>query len=162
MRALSHLFVTRGLIARRFPSHALSAIEDAIEASEKRHCAEVRVAIEASFDWRALWRLRSARERALEVFDELGVAETERRNGVLLYVLLAECTAEIVADRGFDGRVKPPEWQHACTLAIREFALGRWRDGVLRAVEAVTVPLAREFPGSGPGRNQQRNRPTLL
>jgi uncharacterized membrane protein len=163
VKILSHLVLPRSALARRFPSHALTAIEEAIAASEKTHRAEIRVAIEVALDVRCLLRVRSARERALEVFAELGVWNTRERNGVLIYVLLAERDVEIIADSGFEGRIEESEWLRVCTLIEREFAAGRWRDGVLRGVEAVSALLAREFPGAGPSNpNEQRNRPAVL
>jgi uncharacterized membrane protein len=162
VRILSHLLLPRSALARRFPSHALTAIEDAIEASEKLHRAEIRIAIEVALDLRALWRVRSARERALEMFTELCVWNTREKNGVLIYVLLAERDVEIVADSGFDGRVEESEWQRVCTVIERDFAAGRWRDGVLRGIEAVTVVLARAFPAVGGNPNEQQNRPAVF
>jgi uncharacterized membrane protein len=162
VRVLSHLFLPRSALGRRFPSHALTAIEQAIEASEKQHRAEIRVAVEVALDARDLWRVRSARKRALEVFTELGVWNTRERNGVLIYVLLAERDVEIVADCGFDGRVEEHEWREACSVMEREFEAGRWRDGVLRGIEAISVLLAREFPASEPNPNEQQNRPAIL
>jgi uncharacterized membrane protein len=140
----------------------LTAIEQAIEASEKRHRAEIRFAIEVALDFRSLWRLRTVRERALEVFADLGVWSTVERNGVLIYVLLAERRVEIIADRGFEGRVSEAEWQRVCTVIEREFAGGRWRDGALRGIEAASALLVREFPAAGPNRNEQLDRPAIL
>ena len=162
MRVLSHLLMPKSALHRRFPSHALSAIEEAIEASEQKHRAEIRVAIEVALDLRTVLGLRSARERALEVFTELEVWDTIERNGVLIYVLLAERDVEIVADSGFDGRVSSEEWQRVCTLIEREFRVGRWRDGLLLGIEAATVLLAREFPATGRNRNEQQDRPAVL
>ena len=162
MRVLSHLLMPKSALHRRFPSHALTAIEEAIEASERKHRAEIRVAIEVALDLRTIVGLRSARERALEVFAELEVWDTLERNGVLIYVLLAERDVEIVADSGFDDRVSSEEWQRVCTLIEREFRVGRWRDGLLRGIEAVTVLLAREFPAAGRNLNEQQDRPAVL
>jgi len=162
MRVWSHLLASRASLARRFPSHALTAIEEAIEASEKLHRAEIRVAIEVALDVRALWRIKSARQRALEMFAELEVWNTRERNGVLIYVLLAERDVEIVADLGLDGRVEQSEWLRVCTVIEREFAAGHWRDGVLRGIEAATVLLTREFPANEPNPNEQQNRPAVL
>ncbi len=106
--------------------------------------------------------MRSSRERALEVFAELGVWDTAERNGVLIYVLIAEQDVEIVADRGFDGRVSNDEWQRVCTLIEGQLAAGRWRDGILVGIEAATVLLAREFPATGRNVNEQQNRPAVL
>lgn len=161
MRLLSHLMTRKSAMRRRFPSHALTAIEEAIEKSERKHRAEIRVSIEVALDWRALRRVRTARERALEVFAELGVGNTLERNGVLIYVLLAERAVEIVADSGFDGRISTGEWQRVRTLIEREFAIGRWRDGLLVGIEAVTVLLMREFPGTGRHVNEKADRPAV-
>jgi uncharacterized membrane protein len=152
----------RSALHRRFPSHALTAIEEAIAESERGHRAEIRVAIEVALDFRQILGLRSARERALEVFTELRVWDTAERNGVLIYVLLAERDVEIVADSGFDARVSTAEWQRVCTLIEREFAAGRWRDGVLHGIEAATALLVREFPAEGRNRNEQPDRPAVL
>ena len=162
MRVWSHLVASHATLARRFPSHALTAIEDAITASEKLHSAEIRVAIEVALDLRALWRIKSARQRALEVFTELEVWNTRERNGVLMYMLLAERDVEIVADSGFDGRVEQAEWRRVCERIEREFKLGHWRDGVLNGIEAITVLLTREFPATGPNPNEQQNRPAVF
>jgi hypothetical protein len=162
VRVLSHLLMPKSALHRRFPSHALTAIEQAVEASEQKHRAEIRVTIEVALDLRTILGLRSARERALEVFTELEVWDTIERNGVLIYVLLAERDVEIVADSGFDGRVSSEEWQRVCTLIEREFKAGRWRDGLLLGIEAATVLLAREFPAAGRNLNEQQDRPAVL
>ena len=162
MRVLSHLLKSPSTLHRCFPSHALTAIEEAIEASEMKHRAEIRVAVEVALDLGDLWRLRSARERALEVFTELEVWNTVERNGVLIYVLIAERDVEIVADRGLDGRVTNDEWRHVCSLIESQLAAGRWRDGILVGVEAATALLAREFPATGRNINEQPNRPAVL
>ena len=162
MRILSNLFLPRSALGRRFPSHALTAIEEAIEASEKLHRAEIRVAVEVALDVREMWRVRSVRERALEVFTDLGVWDTRERNGVLIYVLLAERDVEIVADSGFDGRVEESEWLAVCRVIGREFEAGRWRDGVLRGIEAIGVLLSREFPPAQSNPNEQQNRPAVF
>jgi hypothetical protein len=162
MRVLPHLLLPRAALGRRFPSATLTAIETAIAASERQHRGEIRFAIEAALDLACLWRVGSVRQRALEVFAELGVWNTAERNGVLLYVLLAERRVEIVADQGLASRVTDAEWRQCCALMEREFRDGRWRDGALRGIEAVTALLVREFPATGPNPNEQQDRPALL
>jgi uncharacterized membrane protein len=162
MRVVPHLLLPRVVLNRRFPAATLKAIADAIGASEKRHRAEIRFAVEVALDVRALWRVRTVRDRALEVFAELGVWSTAERNGVLIYVLLAERHVEIVADHGLTGRVSDAEWREVCALIERAFAQGRWRDGALHGIEAATALLAREFPATGPNRNEQQDRPVIL
>jgi len=162
MRVLRHLLLPQSALSRRFPSHALSAIEDAVEKSELTHRGEIRFAIEACLDIGALRRCRTARERALEVFAELRVWDTRERNGVLIYVLLAERDVEIVADTGLDGRVSAEEWRHVCEVMEQAFAKQRWRDGALAGIAEVTALLAREFPASAANPNEQPNRPAVF
>jgi uncharacterized membrane protein len=162
MRVLSHLLLPRKAFGRHFPAHALTAIEHAVQASERQHRAEIRVAIEVTLDLRTRWRVRTARNRALEVLQELDIGSTRERNGVLIYVLLAKRKVEVVADSGFEGRIAEREWQRIATLIEREVLLGHWRDGVLRGIEALTVPLVREFPLREPKPNECLDRPAVL
>ncbi len=162
MRPLSHLSLPRNALGRRFPAHALTAIEHAVVASERLHRAEIRVAIEVTLDLRARWRVRTPRNRALEMFDELGLGVTRERNAVLIYVLLSKRKAEVVVDRGLDGRLTEGEQQRVATLVEREFATGNWRDGVLRGIEALTALLIREFPVDDPNPNECADRPAVF
>ena len=69
-----------------------------------RHSGEIRVCVEAGLPFSYLRRGATPRERAVALFGKLGVWDTERNNGVLIYLLLAERAIEIVADRGLDPR----------------------------------------------------------
>ena len=51
--------------------------------------------------------------------------DTEQNNGVLLYLLLADRDVEIVADRGFNGKVAPVEWESVCRVMEAHLAAGR-------------------------------------
>jgi uncharacterized membrane protein len=163
MRWSRHLVATRWTLSRRFPNATLDAIESAVKGSEARHRAEIRFAVEAALDVRALRRHETPRQRALEVFSELRVSDAREHNGVLVYLLLAERAVEIVADSGFEGRVSAEEWREVCAAIEREFRASRWRDGALLGIEAITKLLVREFPRTGaPDVDEQPNRPQLL
>ena len=163
MRWTRHLTATRWTLARRFPSETLDAIERAVAASEARHRGQIRFAIEGALDVQALRRHETPRDRAHEVFAELRVWDTRERNGVLIYILIAERDVEIVADRGFDGRVTADEWQAVCAAIENAYSEGRWRDGALLGIDAITQLLVREFPRTGaPDVDEQPNRPQLL
>jgi uncharacterized membrane protein len=104
------------------------------------------------------------RERALEVFAGLGVWDTESNNGVLVYVLLADHDVEIVADRGYNGRVSLEDWQAVCVEMERHFREGRFEEGSIAGVNGVGGIVTRHFPlqeGSR-SRDELPNRPTLL
>jgi uncharacterized membrane protein len=163
-RWLRHTFSTARAARRAFPPEALGRIEAAVTASERLHAGEIRVAIEGSLEPGEVARGKTPRERAMEVFAALGVWDTEANNGVLIYVLLADQDVEIVADRGFNGRVPAAEWARACDDMQREFRAGRHAEAVVAGVGAVGAIIAAHFPPHPGQRDQDElpNRPTLL
>ncbi len=90
IRIFRHLFLPQWSIGLAFPKRVMQSIEQAIAASEKRHDAELRFAVEAGLALPALLRGQTSRQRAVEVFSQLRVWDTEHNNGVLIYLLLAE------------------------------------------------------------------------
>jgi uncharacterized membrane protein len=161
-RLLRHLATGTRLVRRRFPAATLTTIEAAIAAGEQRHEPEIRFAVEAALHPRAVIRGRSPRERAIALFSELRVWDTEHNTGVLIYLLLADRSVEIVADRGVAARVAPVEWQAICREIEAELRAGRYEAGALAGIRAVSDLLARHFPASGPRRGEQPDRPVVL
>ena len=162
LRALRHLFATRWGTRRRFPETTLAAIEAAVREVESRHAGEIRFAVETALDLPELWRGLEPRQRALEVFGQLGVWDTAGNNGVLVYVLVADRDVEIVADRAIAARVSQPEWDAICREVEDQFRAGRYTEGSVAAVQAIGRLLARHFPAQGGDRNEQPNQPVLL
>jgi uncharacterized membrane protein len=161
-RFLRHLFAPTFATRRRFPRPALEAIEAAIAAAECRTSAEIRFAIETSLDIPDLWRDKSPRERAAEAFAQLRVWDSELRNGVLIYVLLADHDVEIVADRAAAACISADEWEQACRLIEEHFRAGQFREGAVAGVSAVGALLASHFPVGEHAREAQPNQPALL
>lgn len=161
-RLLRHLFFPPWWLRVRFPRRTLEAIEDAIRASERTHRGQIRFAVEASLGLPALVAGVTPRRRALEVFAQLGVWDTEENNGVLIYVLLADRDVEIVADRGIARRVPAQEWETICRRMEAAFRQGRFAEGALTGIEAVGALLARHFPPQGAAANELPDRPVLL
>lgn len=161
-RALRHLLALPGAVARAFPAAAMSAIEGAIRESEKRHGGEIRFAVEAALHPGELWHGVTARARAIAVFSELGVWDTEQNNGVLLYLLLADRDVEIVADRGFNAKVTAEEWEEVCRRMEGALRQGRAADAVIAGVDALSRILARHFPPLAADRNELPDAPARL
>lgn len=161
-RILRHLWYGGPQLRARFPADSLERITAAIAASEARHGGEIRFAVEASLDTMPLLRGETARERAVEVFSDLRVWDTERNNGVLIYLLLADHDVEILADRGIHALVGEAGWEAACKAMEVEFRAGRFEAGVLQGIEAVGRHLERHFPGTAGDRDELSNRPAVL
>lgn len=151
-RAVRHLSATGWGMRRTFSAAVLEEIERVIAETERSHGGEVRFAIEHALDARALWRDLSPRDRALEVFAQAGVWDTEANNGVLIYVLWADHDVEIVADRGFNGKVSADEWAQVCRRMETLFAAHQPREAVLEGIRAVGELIRRHYPA--PDRNE--------
>lgn len=162
LRALRHLFATRWGTRRRFPETTLAAIEAAVREVESRHAGEIRFAVETALDLPELWSGLSARERALQVFGELGVWDTAGNNGVLVYVLVADRDVEIVADRGIHAHEATPAWGAICRQIEAACARGDHEAGAKAGIEAVANALRRHFPRPDVHGDELPNEPVLL
>lgn len=161
-RSLKHLFASRWLTRRRFSDGVDAAIEAAIKAAEARTSGEIRFVIETAIDPAAAGRGFAPRERALEVFSQFRVWDTELRNGVLIYVLVADRDVEIVADRGAAASIPAAGWEHAAKIMEDHFRAGRFREGAVAGVEAVAGLLEKHFPARAVNRDELPNQPALL
>ena len=161
-RALRHLFATRWGARRRFSPEVLARIEKTLSRIEGEHAGELRFAVEAAFDLPELWYGLTPRQRALQVFGQLGVWDTAGNNGVLIYVLMADRDVEIVADRAIAARVAQSEWDAVCRRMENHFRAGRFAEGSEAGIVAVGGLLGRHFPGRGGDRDEQPNQAVLL
>ncbi len=151
------------LVARRaFPPPTLDAIQHEIATQERRHRGEICLVVEAELTSGQLWADVTPRERARELFAHRGVWNTEENTGVLVYLLLADRSVEIVADRGIDARVARDEWHAICRMMERHFVAGRYEQGAVEGVRTISELLARHFPSSGKGRNELPDRPVIV
>lgn len=161
-RLMRHLWCDQWTLRRAFPPSALRAVRDRIAEQEKRHGGELRFAVEASLHLTQLWRGQDARGRAVELFGQLGVWDTEHNNGVLIYLLLADRRVEIVADRGIHARVGSTAWEAICGEMQRAFAAGRFEQGASVGIAAISDLLAAHFPPGARRRNELPDEPVVL
>ena len=145
-RLIKHRAFDEGDARRLLDKDALARIEARVAESEKRHSGEIRVVVEAGLPLSYLRRGATPRERAVAMFAKLGVWDTERNNGVLIYLLLAERAIEIVADRGLNSVAGAAEWQEIAASMQSAFQAGDFEAGLLRAVDAVDALVVRHFP----------------
>jgi uncharacterized membrane protein len=161
-RLLRHLWIGGSNVRALFPKRSLNRITSAIAASETGHHGEIRFAVEASLHWRSLFEGVTAKERAVQVFSELRVWDTEANNGVLIYLLVADRDVEILADRGVHAKVGAEGWEEICKRMEAEFRQGRFESGVIQGIQAVSRHLETHFPRTGPDVNELPDRPVIL
>jgi len=159
-RMLRHFWMTRWYVNSVFPASVLHAIEQAVRQAEFTHGGEIRFAVEGELTTRELLNDLPPRERALQVFGQLRVWDTANNNGVLIYVLLADHDVEIVADRGYVGRVSNEEWATVCRRMEEAFKQRDFERGAVQGVAEVSRLVARHFPAID--RNELPDSPVLL
>jgi len=162
LRLIRHLATTRWSTRRHFTPRVRDAIEQAIGGCEAHHAGEIRFVVETAFDLPELWRDLPPRQRALQLFGQLGVWDTAHNNGVLIYVLMADRVVEIIADRGIAERIAQPEWQAVCRQMELHYRAGRYREGSIAGIEGVAALLGRHFPGRHHSDHELPNQPVLL
>lgn len=162
-RFFKHAFTGHWLVRQYFSAAALESIGRAVKDCEHHHPGEIRFVIEASLHVGAVLKGVTPRQRAVEVFSQQRIWDTEHNNGVLIYLLLADRAVEIVADRYVArGRVPQAEWDAACHELQRHFRLGGFEAGAIAGVQAVAAILAKYPPGPRDVGNELPDTPLVL
>jgi uncharacterized membrane protein len=149
-------------VQKIFDAPALARIEAAIGAGEALHRGEVRFAVEAELDLHRLWAGVTPRQRALQVFGEQGIWDTEENTGVLIYLLWADHAAEIIADRAANRALPVEGWRSICQAVAAACRDGRAVDGLVAAIDAVNRALQAALPARGPDSDELPNRSIIL
>lgn len=163
-RIIKHLSTPGGLVNKYFPQSAMDAIESAIASSETKHTGEIRFAVESNLSISELLSGKTAREKAIEVFSNLRIWDTEANNGVLIYLLLADRKIEIIADRGINAIVGNDGWKNICGEIEKLFRNGKFEEGVLHGINEINAILVKHFPGAEgkENHNELPNRPVVI
>jgi len=161
-RLLRHTILPDWWVRRVFSQALLQRLESAIETSEATHLGELRLVVEGNLSLPDLWRGQTPRLRAIDLFSQLGIWDTEHNSGVLIYLQLVDRRVEIVADRGIDRCVGRPFWDAVCRRMEEAFQAGEFESGVLLALKTITEALREHFPASSENPNELPNAPLLL
>jgi uncharacterized membrane protein len=161
-RIWRHILMSEIQVKRCFPEAVLNGIQSAVQQSETTHSGEICFVVEGELTWAQLLGDMTPRARALEVFSGMRVWDTEHNNGVLIYVLLADRIVEIVADRGIHRHAGDEVWRDICKSIQAEFRAGRFEDGGVKGVTAISAMLRKHFPADGKISNELSDRPVLI
>ncbi|WP_225587386.1 TPM domain-containing protein [Methylomonas fluvii] len=124
IRFLKHIVSGPWRVRLAFPLRSLQAIEAAITESEALHLGEIRFVVESALEIGELLQGVTPRQRALEVFSQCRIWDTEHNSGVLIYLLLADRDVEIIADRAIHARVGEAVWAGVCKQMEAQFRAG--------------------------------------
>ena len=144
-RLMRHLIAGQRLLRKCLSVEDLAVIESTIAQMELAGDGEVCFAVEAHLPTAAILHGQSPRERALAVYSQLRIWDTEHNNGVLIYLLLADRAVEIVADRAAARQASQAEWDAICDAMRLAFAEGHFREGILSGVVQIGRILSRPW-----------------
>ena len=115
-------------------------IVHSIQEAEKQTSGEIRIFIESRCKY------VDAIDRATEIFNNLDMAKTELRNGVLFYLAVKDRQLAIFADEGIHKATGNKYWQQAVKDIISVFAKDNLVNGITTSVYKIGQALKEHFP----------------
>ncbi|MDO5054418.1 MAG: TPM domain-containing protein [Pasteurella oralis] len=130
-------------------------VEEAISQLESQTSAELRVYIERRIAQTS--QAKTGFERALQVFDELKMYETQARNAVLIYVAFKDHQCSIIGDQGIHQYVGEQFWQQQCNIMIDYFRHAQYTEGIVSVITNIGQELVAYFPIQPDDKNELDN-----
>lgn len=112
----------------------------AIRNAEVCTCGEVRVFVERRC------RFIDPLDRAVEIFAELQMQNTNHRNAVLVYVAIKDRQLAIYADSGINEKTGHQYWEDEVKKMVSQFNQENYAEGISNCVADIGVALAHYFP----------------
>jgi uncharacterized membrane protein len=153
-RIWNNFFIAPWTFQQHFTPAVARTLQSRVSESEKRHSAELKVAIEENLSFGELIRSVNPRDKAHQVFSKLQVWDTECNNGVLLYMLLSEHRIEIVTDRAVTRLKLDDAFRAICTQLEKALVSEQYVMGVQKAIDDISELLAEHFPPSPDDKNE--------
>lgn len=123
---------------------ARARLTEKVTSAERGHRGEVFLIIENHLPIQEAYYI-CCRERAIDLFSEYHVWDTEENTGVLVYVNICEHQLEIVADRGISAYVSPTVWHAMCEKAVSGIANKKTEESVGELLEEVGQVLRQYY-----------------
>ena len=111
----------------------------AIGKAEKNTSGEIRVHIEKETSIAAI-------DRAVEVFQQLNMENTQERNGVIIYVAVKSHKFAIYGDKGINEKVNDDFWNCTKDTMANHFKDGNFKQGLIDGILHAGEQLKKYFP----------------
>lgn len=147
-RVIVHSLLAPLLSGRWYTRTLQQAIDQRIAESGSGHLGRIFVALETRWPVVDIRRGLSPLQHARNRFSEMGAWNTERNNGVLIQIQMAERAVTVVADRGIAERVEPRQWQVIADELSARCARGEFQAGLVEAIDRVAALLRACFPAT--------------
>ena len=123
-----------------FSKEENDAIVRSIQDAERQTSGEVRVFIESRCKY------VDPLDRALEIFTNLKMEETELRNGVLFYVAIKDKQLAIFADSGIHTATGDSHWKNLVQQILSVFSKDSVVAGITTSIAKIGEALKTHFP----------------
>lgn len=111
----------------------------AIAKAEASTSGEIRVHIEQKCEGDAV-------QRAIKVFEQLGMANTEKKNGVLFYLASDSKKFAVIGDDGINKIVGKQFWNSTKEILHQHFVKGEFYRGLELSIAEIGQQLKTHFP----------------
>lgn len=125
-------------------------IVQAIQEAEKNTSGEIRVHLDNSCP-------NDPKERAIAVFNQLKMYQTELRNGVLFYMATQDRKLAIVGDKGINEVVPLNFWDDVRDTMLSHFRQAEFDKGLIKGIEMTGEKLKAFFPFQSNDTNELSN-----
>ena len=115
-------------------------IVESIRNAERSTSGEIRVFVESKC------KFIDPLDRALEIFADLKMENTEDRNAVLLYVALKDRQLAIYADKGIHEKVGQQFWEEQVNNILLHFDKENYAEGISNCITKIGDALVENFP----------------
>ncbi len=114
-------------------------IVQAIRLAEQETSGEIRLHLERESK-------KPVFDRAVEVFNKIGMSKTGQRNGVLIYLATGNKQFVILGDEGINNLVKENFWNDVVSFMSLKFKEGEFCQGICEGVTLIGEKLKTHFP----------------
>jgi uncharacterized membrane protein len=133
-----------------FTEEEAGRIVRSIEEAEQLTSGEIRVHVEASCK-------KLPYQRAVHVFEKLGMCDTRERNGILFYLGTDDHDFAVIGDAGIHDKVGEDYWLSMKDDLEKEFRAGDFCQGLCAAIQRAGQSLKTYFPRSSQDQNEIDN-----
>ena len=114
-------------------------VVEAIRNAEKNTSGEIRIHLEKRTDIAPI-------ERAMAVFHELKMDETQLRNGVIIYVAVKSKQFAIYGDKSINDKVSKDFWNSTKDIMVGHFKNGSNKLALVEGINSTGEQLKKHFP----------------
>ncbi|PJZ55728.1 TPM domain-containing protein [Leptospira barantonii] len=145
-----------------FSSENLRMIESSVAKSETLHKGEIKVVLEGGLPVFRVISGLTAKQRAMELFSEKKVWDTDENTGILIYVQLTDRKIELLADRGIYKKIGQETLDEICNQMQSGFRNGNYTESILTCIDRFTHLLQKHFPPGKRNPNELSDKPEII